>query len=409
MRAKKQRKNQSTTASAASREHNPKLPFIEHLLELRKRLFYVALSVILWSVAAYFVQQHIVSILLRPAHNQQFIYTSVGGGIDFLFRVCLYAGIVFSIPVIVFQVLKYLQPLIKKDAVRFIAGGSVVSGVLAAAGMMFGYFLGLPAALHFLLHQFTSGQIHPLLTIQSYMSFVTLYMLGSALLFQLPLLMVLINRIKPLKPKKLLGYERWVILLAFVGGGIMNPSPRVQDQLMLAVPIILAYQVGVGLVWYMNRGGRSEKMRAMLAKDAAERQQRHSRFVEAQTALQQKMATTVQPSAAAHARQAAPRAAAVVTAPKPTVIHTPAVASVPVAARPAHKRMDVSPVKVAPAATAQPQQAQRTTRTAATSRPISRAAQPPRRAYFNDFVPRRVPAANTYRVAPRQGNSPEAA
>ncbi|HEX7963593.1 MAG TPA: twin-arginine translocase subunit TatC, partial [Candidatus Saccharimonadales bacterium] len=254
MRAKKQKK--SHDQSRLSKPSNPRLPFIEHLLELRKRLFYVAVSVIAWGTAAYFVQQQIVAALLKPAHNQQFIYTSVGGGIDFLFRVCIYMGVAASIPVIVFQILKYLQPLIQKGATRFIAWGSVVSGILALAGMAFGYFLGLPAALHFLLHQFTTSQIHPLLTIQSYMSFVTLYMLGSALLFQLPLLLVLINRIKPLQPKKLLGYERWVILLAFVGGGIMNPSPRIQDQLMLAVPMIAAYQVGVLLVWLTNRRGR---------------------------------------------------------------------------------------------------------------------------------------------------------
>jgi sec-independent protein translocase protein TatC len=418
MRVKKQRKNQSTTASGAVHEHNPKLPFLAHLLELRKRLFNVALSVILWSIGAYFVQQHIVNILLKPAHNQQFIYTSVGGGIDFLFRVCLYAGIVFSIPVIVWQVLKYLQPLIKKDAIRFIAGGSVVSGFLAVAGMMFGYFLGLPAALHFLLHQFTTDQIHPLLTIQSYMSFVTLYMLGSAFLFQLPLLLVLINRIKPLKPKKLLGYERWVILLAFVGGGIMNPSPRVQDQLMLAVPIILAYQVGVALVWYMNRRGRSDAMREQLLKDEEQRAARQSRFAEAQIALQQKIAAqAAQPRAA---QQLQPMRAAVVSAPKTVIASKPLSVHAPVKvhAQPVHHQpkpvataVSPSPVATAKHTVAQPQQRHpRMNDMVSSSRPVARpvrATQPGRR-YFSDFTPRRA-AGPAYRPMANPENSAEAA
>lgn len=424
MRAKKQRKNLSTPASVSATEHNPKLPFLAHLLELRKRLFNVALSVILWSIGAYFVQQHIVNMLLKPAHNQQFIYTSVGGGIDFLFRVCLYAGIVFSIPVIVWQVLKYLQPLIKKDAVRFIAGGSVVSGFLAVAGMMFGYFLGLPAALHFLLHQFTTDQIHPLLTIQSYMSFVTMYMLGSAFLFQLPLLLVLINRIKPLQPKKLLGYERWVILLAFVGGGIMNPSPRVQDQLMLAVPIILAYQVGVFLVWYMNRRGRSDAKREQLLKDEEQRAQRQSRFAEAQVALQQKMAAQASQPRAAQQLHPMRAVGAVVAAPKPVTASKPLPVHAPVkvhVGKPAAQFVAATPAasRVAPAPTtsstnqqaAQPlhrrprmndvASAGRT----AIARP-ARAAQPQRR-YFNDFTPRRS-ASPVYRPGTQQ-NSAEAA
>lgn len=296
MRAKKLKKKRDQIQLSKPVAHNPRLPFVEHLFELRRRLFYVALSVILWGAAAYFVQQQIVTALLRPAHNQQFIYTSVGGGIDFLFRVCMYAGIALSIPVIVFHILKYIQPLIKKDATRFIAWGSVVSGVLALAGMAFGYFIGLPAALHFLLHQFTTSQIHPLLTIQSYMSFVTMYMLGSALLFQLPLLLVLINRIKPLKPKKLLSYERWVILIAFIGGGVMNPSPRVQDQLLLAGPMIIAYQVGVLIVWLVNRrGGGTGRVTELMQKDAELQALRRARFQEAQATLQQYLAQVKPP------------------------------------------------------------------------------------------------------------------
>jgi sec-independent protein translocase protein TatC len=319
----------------------------------------VAVSVILWATAAYFVQQQIVRALLRPAHNQQFIYTSVGGGIDFLVRVCIYTGIVLSIPVIVFQILKYVQPLIKRDAARFIGWGSVVSGFLALAGMAFGYFLGLPSALHFLLHQFTTDQIHPLLTIQSYMSFVTMYMLGSALLFQLPLLLVLINRIKPLQPKKLLGYERWVILLAFVGGGIMNPSPRVQDQIMLAGPMIAAYQVGVIIVWLTNRRGRRAKwLTEMIQKDAELQALRRSRFQEAQAARQQHLART-----AGH--------------------QTPAVPS-----RPTAKPIPVQFGPAAQPAAASPAQ------TTGSTRP---------RPYFNDFGSRR-PAYN-----PLTPDSPETA
>ena len=344
-------------------------------MELRKRLFYMALSIVLWGAGAYFVQQKIVAILLKPAHNQQFIYTSVGGGIDFLFRVCIYTGIVFSIPVIVFQVLKYAQPLIKKDAVRFMAGGSVASGILAIAGMLFGYFLGLPAALHFLLHQFTTSQIQPRLTIQSYMAFETLYMRGSALLVQLPLSLVLTNRIKPLKPKKLLGYERWVILLAFLGGGIMNPSPRVQDQLLLAGPIIAAYQIGILLVWLSNRRSAPARQRDELRqKDAEQQALRRQRFAEAQVALQRQIAGRGAPASgqAASALRHAQRAPAAASAP----------AAAPVTA--AHSKpaaVITSPAPIHPASTPRP------------PAPIARPAAG--RRYFNDFSTRRPAAAPT--------------
>lgn len=255
----------------AHKPHDHKRPFIEHLHELRQRLFYIVLSIGVVALMTYFVQQHVINILLRPTHGQQFIYTSPGGGINFLFQVCVYAGIAVSIPVIVYQLLRYIEPLITEESRRFIIIGSLISGVLAVAGMIFGYFVGLPAVLHFLLHQFVTNQIHPLLTIQSYMSFVTVYMVGSAMLFQVPLVLLFINRIKPLQPKKLFHAERWVILGSFVISGLMNPTPEIFSQLAVAGPIILMYQLGILLVWATNRNKskrRSKKVMALLEQDA---------------------------------------------------------------------------------------------------------------------------------------------
>ena len=312
-RAKAKPKRRPTN-SQALKSQNQKLPFAEHVYELRRRLMYVAASVVLCGGVAYGFEQHIVNILLRPAHNQQFIYTSVGGGIDFLFRVCLYAGIAASIPVIVYQLLRYVQPLIQEASVRLIAWGSLVSGLFAIAGVVYGYVWGLPAALHFLLHQFVTAQIRPLVTIQSYMNFVTVYMLGSALLFQVPLFMIFINRIRPLKPQRLFHYERWVILLAFVGAGIMNPSPNLLAQLLLAGPIILMYQVGIGIVWLTNRrAGRPAEATSLLQRDEEIRAARLAHFQLARTSAQTpRPAAAPSPSAAAKPRpqpaSAAPQA-----------------------------------------------------------------------------------------------------
>ena len=231
-------------------------PFVAHLRELRRRLVYVSISVIAWSVAAYAVERQIVSVLLRPAHGQSFIYTSPIDGINFLFRLCLYVGIALSIPVIVYQLLRFIEPLMQRRSVRFIRYSTLASGVLAFGGMLFGYFAGLPTALYFLLHQFVNVQVHPLLTIDAYLSFVLVYMLGSALMFQIPLVILFIHRIRPLTPKDLLRHERWAVLFAIVVGFIMNPTPNLLDQLFVIGPIILSYQLGVLLIALQRHGSR---------------------------------------------------------------------------------------------------------------------------------------------------------
>ncbi len=172
-------------------------PFIEHLHELRTRALRVAASVLVFGTAAYFVQQQLVHLLLKPAHGQHFIYTSPGGGIGFLFGLCTDVGLILSLPLLVYEVLGFLRPLLGHEVRRFVARSVAIAGVLAALGVAFGYFLGLPLALRFLSHQFTTSQITPLLTISEYMSFVTIYLAGSALLFQIPLVLIIINRIKP--------------------------------------------------------------------------------------------------------------------------------------------------------------------------------------------------------------------
>lgn len=357
-----------------------KQPFFEHVRELRRRLFYVAVSVILFSCAAYGVEHHIVDALLKPAEGQKFIYTSPGGGIDFLFRVCLYVGIACSIPVIVYQLLRYLEPLLKISTRRAVAAGAVASGILAAIGMVFGYYVGLPAALHFLLHQFVTAQIQPLITIQSYMSFVSVYMLGSALLLQIPLILLIINRIKPLKPQKLLSFnaERWVIVASLVGGALMNPNPNPIALLMVSAPLIGAYQIGVLIIWIVNRKRQTPvHIKSLLDQDAETRAQR-----QAAAKIAQPLHTAPARSAVA-VRQAAPRpATASIAAVKPKLAH--------IAVTPAPAVRHAEPIQAAAkTASITPQQS--------SPRP-----QRPQR-YINDFVPRR-PAA--YR-APKQFPEPD--
>ncbi len=297
MKAMRQKKKSTKNVQKTLPSADQKLPFLEHIYELKRRLFYVAVSIFVFGSAAYGVQQHIVNFLLRPTKGQSLIYTSPGGGLDFLVRICLYTGVIFSLPIIVYQVLKYIEPLLGHDHVRYALMGSAISAVLAAAGMAFGYYAGMPATLHFLFHQFTTSQIHPMITVQAYMSFVTMYMFGAALLFQVPLLMIFINRIKPLKPSKLLKYERWMILASFVLAIIMNPTPNIIDQLMLAGPMILTYQVGIVIIAVINRSRRGpkpskrpKKIIELLERDDALRAERELRLAGARVTWKESIA-----------------------------------------------------------------------------------------------------------------------
>jgi sec-independent protein translocase protein TatC len=106
------------------------------------------------------------------------------------------------------------------------------------------------------------------------------------LLFQIPLVLVIINRIKPLNPRKLFGFERWVIVIAFIVAMLMAPTVNIFDQLVIAGPIIIAYQIGISLVRRMNqRPKRPKFILALLEQDRLNQAERMQRVVKARLLL----------------------------------------------------------------------------------------------------------------------------
>lgn len=133
-----------------------------------------------------------------------------------------------------------------------------MSFVLALLGVLFAYFLCLPAALHFLT-SFNLPQIKAMLTIDSYLSFVMTYLLAGAALFQLPLVMLIINSVTPLKPAQLLAHEDKLILGAFFVAAVISPTPDALNQAMLALPVVVMYQIGFGLWrWRKRRNSKQQ-------------------------------------------------------------------------------------------------------------------------------------------------------
>lgn len=235
---------------------------LEHLQELRVRLFAVAVVLLAGAMLGYAIHDRLVGILLAPLDGQKLIYLTPGGGFDFIFKVSLYVGLAFAIPVAVYQVYKYLAPLMKAQTRRFTVCIFAASCSLAVFGATFGFFVALPAALRFLTH-FGGDYIQASLTAASYLNFVAAYLLGLAALFQLPLILLFLDIIiGPLKPAMLLKSEPYVLLGVFILAAIITPTPDVINQTIVAAPVLAVYQFGVVAV--LLRGGKRRRTAAPL-------------------------------------------------------------------------------------------------------------------------------------------------
>ena len=228
---------------------NPKVqPFSEHIRELRRRSLYTVATLFLGSIVGFFIHQQLFNLVRRPL-NKQLYYTTPTGGFNAIIKISIVFGMLLTVPVLVYHIGKFLSPAFKHriGLVRII----LFSVILAASGVSFAYFISLPAALHFLAN--VDSNLSSLITVNEYLNFVAAYLAGFALLFQLPLVMIFINRIKPQKPGSLMRIQRWVVLCSFVMAAILTPTPDPFNQILMAAPIILLYQVSVVLIWLINR------------------------------------------------------------------------------------------------------------------------------------------------------------
>lgn len=232
-------------------------PFAAHIQEIRYRLIIITLVLILTTSVGYVVREPLLAWLTAPL-NQTLYYTSPGGGFSLVLQIALTFGIILTIPVALFQVVRFISPVLPPRSRLWLLAVITSSCGLAIIGMAAALFVSLPAALHFLA-EFGGPSVQPLISTDRYFSFVLLYIGGFALLFQLPLLLVLLNQVVPLSTRTLMTKQRWIILGSFVVAAILTPTPDPMNQALMAIPMIGLYQVGIGAVWVANRPKRGDQ------------------------------------------------------------------------------------------------------------------------------------------------------
>lgn len=229
---------------------------MDHLKELQGRLFSTVLIFLLIASAAYPFFGVVTEFLMAPLkEGQELVYLTPGGAFSFIIKVCAYIGLIGVLPVLIFHAYRFFMPAVRQVLLRTVLGYTVASFVLAIVGIAFAYYISLPAALQFLTG-FDLNHINPMLTIDSYFSFIMTYMLAGALLFQLPLIMLIINTATPLTPSTLMKAQGKIVLGSFIVAAVISPTPDAVNQTLLAAPIVVMYQLGIILVALKNRKRR---------------------------------------------------------------------------------------------------------------------------------------------------------
>ena len=237
-------------AEAETEEEGKVLTILEHLQELRRRLIIAAAALLLGTVASAIVTQPLLQWLTEPAkdhvENLQIIFTEPLEYWGTYFRVALLGGVALAMPVIVYEVLAFVGPGLTRGERRWVYPIVVAASVAFLGGAAFAYYVMLPPALSFLLG-FGSDVANPFIRVGSYVNFVTRLMLVSGLVFELPLFVMGLAKVGVVNSRRLLGWWRYALILAFVVAAIVTPSIDPITQSLVAGPIIVLYFLGIVL------------------------------------------------------------------------------------------------------------------------------------------------------------------
>ncbi|HSF32508.1 MAG TPA: twin-arginine translocase subunit TatC [Candidatus Tectomicrobia bacterium] len=219
-----------------------KLPFTDHLDELRHRLIVSLVGVGLGFAVSYGFSQQLLVLLQRPLPSR-LIFIAPTEAFFVNLKVAFYAGLFLSVPLLLFQLWKFVAPGLYAHERRYSFPFLIVSTVLFLLGAAFAYAVILPIALRFLIAQ--GGELwQPNITLSNYLSFCMRLILAAGLVFEFPLLMYFLTKVGVITAESLIKNRKYAILAAFIVSAILTP-PDVFSQVLLAVPLFLLFEVSI--------------------------------------------------------------------------------------------------------------------------------------------------------------------
>lgn len=228
------------------------MSLFDHLEELRQRIFYSLLAVVIAAGGSFFAVKPIVQFLEVPAQNVKFIQIAPGEYFFVSVKTAAYSGILLATPFILYQIIQFVIPGLTRRERRFLAPIVFGSSILFVAGLAFSYIALIPAALNFLIN-YGEGVVEQLLSIDRYFEFVLLLMLSTGLAFQIPVIQMLLGLLGIVSSKQMLSGWRYVFLGGAVLGAVLTPSTDPITQMLLAGAVIGLYFGGTGAVMLLGR------------------------------------------------------------------------------------------------------------------------------------------------------------
>jgi sec-independent protein translocase protein TatC len=228
------------------------MSFTDHLEELRMRLFYSVIAVVVGAIGCFTIANQLVSLLEVPAKGVKFLQLTPGEYFFVSVKVAGYGGILVATPVILYQIIQFLLPGLTRRERQLVLPVVIGSSFLFVGGLAFAYYLLIPAALNFLV-SYGADVVEQLWSIDRYFEFVLILLLATGLLFQVPVLQIVLALLGIVSSSQMLKGWKSIVVGAMVVGAVVTPSTDPITQSLLAGAVLGLYFSGVGCVKLLGK------------------------------------------------------------------------------------------------------------------------------------------------------------
>jgi sec-independent protein translocase protein TatC len=254
--------------SSGGRESMPTMGFLDHLEELRKRIVYSVVAVLVGTSVCWGYRVRIYSVMQKPimdalrAHGlaEKLVYLNPTDPFNLYLKISMLAGLFLTSPFVLYQVWMFISPGLYRNEKRYVFPFMFSTITLFTLGGYFGYRVAYPRALDFFIG--FSGQFQPMITVGEYTSLFLSIVLGMGLIFEMPILVFFLAFMGIMSPAFMVKNFRYAILVIFVLAAIVTPTPDIVNMCVFAAPMLGLYALSIGVAWVVHpkqRQARKDK------------------------------------------------------------------------------------------------------------------------------------------------------
>jgi len=238
------------------------MTFLEHLEDLRKRLWYSFVAIFIVVIPAWMFSQDIFKVLSKPVtqflpEGMKMAFTSLSAPFMLYIKVAFLTALFATSPFIFLQLWYFIAPGLYQKEKKYVVPFVAFTSIFFLAGAAFGYFVMFPWACRFFLKM--GSDFTPVLTVDTYFSFSLKLLLGIALVFELPTLVYFLSKIGLITSRWMIRNFKYAVLAVFVIAAVITPTPDMITQSILAVPMLALYGLGILIAFFFGKESRTRR------------------------------------------------------------------------------------------------------------------------------------------------------